>query len=183
MAHGVLRPPTLEARWAHGALLIPTLRIVATATTETITERLANTVAYVLNINTTETTTYSHYPFMHIIHVGGLPYGVTPEGLYLLRGAKDGTKDINGTVTTKETDLGTFQSKYVPTVYMNTDTRVDVTPYVDSVVKPLYQGSFSGRKCHLARGLEGRYWRFKLTNIKMLEGLELLPEIKQRRVK
>jgi hypothetical protein len=182
-ARGRVRAPRLEGRWAGGKSTFLSLLVSGTGSLAGSVLTAENTAAYVLNMTTAETTVYSNYPFRHIIHVGGTPYGVTATGLYHLAGGSDAGVPIVGTITTKETDLGQFQSKYVPTVYLNSDTTIDVAPYVDAELKPTYKGSFDGRKCHLARGLAGRYWRFKLLNIKMLEGLEILPETKQRRVK
>lgn len=142
-----------------------------------------NAVAYVMNVHTQESTKYSNFGFMHIVQIGGKPYGVKADGLYLLEGANDVATAINGTLTTKETDFGDFKAKMVPKVYLNTDSSTNITPYTDGVAGPTYPGSFSGRKTTLGRGLEARYWKFKISNIQQLEGLEFITESKQRRVK
>lgn len=149
---------------------------------------LSLAVAYVLNVHTSESTRYSNYPFMHVITIGGRPYGVRPEGLYLLEGSVDYDstpkgKEINGTIVSKETDYGTFNDKRVPKIYLNTDTLTTTTPFVDGLEGPSYDSEFTGRKTNLGRGLVGRYWRFKIEHIQKLEGLEFLPEVIQRRVK
>jgi len=144
---------------------------------------ISNALAYVMNVKTTESTKYSNFGFSHVIALAGKHYGVKPDGLYLLEGTTDATVAINGTIATKETDLGTTQAKYIPYVYLQSDTPTVAIPFVDAVQKPRYLSSFGGRKIKIARGLEGRYWRFRVENVVKIEGLELLPEQKQRRVK
>ena len=148
-----------------------------------VSDATSNAIAYVMNVHTQESTTYSNFGFLHIINIGGKPYGVKSDGLYLLEGATDTGININGTVTTKETDFGVFESKRVPTVYLNSDTLTTVTPTVDSTTYSAYSSTFGGRKTLIARGIEGRYWRFKIDAIQQLEGVEFLPENRQRRVK
>jgi len=149
-----------------------------------VSESLSNSIAYVLNVHTTESWKYTNYPFMHIIHIAGKPYGVKADGLYLLEGATDSGTAINGTVTSKDTDFGIFASKNVHEAYLNSDTATTIQPTVDGVLAPsAYPSSFGGRKVDIARGLEGRYWKFKIDNIVKLEGLEITPVLRQRRVK
>ncbi|MDD5084219.1 MAG: hypothetical protein PHT88_04830 [Candidatus Moranbacteria bacterium] len=155
----------------------------------TISTTLANAVAYVLNIHSTESTRYSNYPFLHIIAIGSKYYGVTGTGLYEINAtiATDalpvaGTA-INGKVTLKDTDFGDFHSKHVPYVYLNSDTATRVTPIVDGARKGTYASSFSGKKTKLGKGNSGRYWTFEIEHIIELQGAEFLPESRQRRVK
>jgi hypothetical protein len=148
-----------------------------------VSESLSSAIAYTMNVHTHESTAYSNYPFMHVVHIGGKPYGVKGDGLYLLQGDSDAGTLINGTVTTKETDFGFFASKRVEEIYLNSDTLTSVRPTVDGILAPTYSSSFKGRKVLLARGLEGRYWRFKIDKIIKLEGLEMTPELRQRGVK
>jgi hypothetical protein len=175
--------PTLSFPFSAANLRLSTLKLESTGSIS-----VTNSVGYVMNVRTTESTTYSNYPFMHIITIGGLPYGITSDGLYLLKGDKDTVSvsnitEINAAITTKETDFGQYNGKRVPKMYLNTDTMTRITPFVDGKSSLSYQSIFTGRKASLGRGLEGRYWRFKVENIKKLEGLEFLPEVIQRRVK
>ena len=146
-------------------------------------DTVSNSVAYVMNVHTQESTKYSNFGFMHIINIGNKPYGVKADGLYLLEGTTDNGVAINGSATTKETDFGTFQSKNVPTAYLNSDTLTTITPIVDAVTHPAYSSTFGGRKTLIARGITGRYWKFKIDGIQQVEGVEFLPETRQRRVK
>jgi len=142
-----------------------------------------NTVAYVLNIATEESTRYTNYDFMHIITIGGKHYGVKSDGLYLLEGDTDNGSAINGSITTKDSDHGAYASKRMAYVYMNSDSSTTITPFVDGVEKPKHASSFGGRKTKMARGNKGRYWQLKIENIVTLQGMEILPEATQRRVK
>ena len=146
-------------------------------------DAVSNAVAYVMNVHTQESTKYSNFGFMHIINIGNKPYGVKADGLYLLEGTTDNGVAINGSATTKETDFGSFQSKNVPTAYLNSDTLTTITPIVDAVTHPAYSSTFGGRKTLIARGITGRYWKFKIDGIQQVEGVEFLPETRQRRVK
>jgi hypothetical protein len=161
----------------HAELRLPAITAAARAT-----RVVSNAYAYVLNLNTTETSVYTNMSFMHIIAISGKFYGVRADGLYLLEGADDEGVAINGTITLKETDFGKFQSKRVPYIYLNSDTRTHITPFVDTVQGPSCYSQFGGRKAKPARGLEGRYWKIKIENIINLQGLEILPEPLQRRV-
>jgi len=136
-----------------------------------------------MNVHTQESTKYSNFGFLHIINIGNKPYGVKADGLYLLEGTTDNGVAINGSATTKETDFGVFQSKNVPTVYLNSDTLTTITPTVDAVTYSAYSSTFGGRKTLIARGITGRYWKFKIDGIQQVEGVEFLPENRQRRVK
>ncbi len=148
-----------------------------------VSTAVSNAVAFVLNVHTGESTTYSNYAFKHIINIGGLAYGVKSDGLYLLRGNDDGGTAINGTVTTKETDFGSFNSKRLDYIYLNSDTTTTLTPYVDGVQKTSHATIQGGRKAKMSLANTGRYWRIKIEGIKKIEGLELLPAKQQRRVK
>jgi hypothetical protein len=142
-------------------------------------ELVEPTSAFVMNIRTGESSRYTEYPFIGFVEVAGRYYGVKSDGLYLLEGLHEGEAYIE----TKETDFGSFHSKNVPYAYLNTDTATTITPKVDGTDSVTHTAQFNGRKTHLSRGLSGRYWRFKINGIQQLEGLELLPQQKQRRVK
>jgi hypothetical protein len=148
-----------------------------------ITNTINNSVAYVLNIHTGESTRYTNFPFLHVIAIGGQFYGVKNDGFYLLEGADDDGAVINGSITTKETDFGSFHSKRMAYAYLNSDTKTKITPFVDGVQKTHVDSSFGGHKTKMAKGNSGRYWKFKIENIVKLEGLELLPQERQRRIK
>jgi len=142
-----------------------------------------NSEAFVLNILTGQVSRYTNYPFMHIAAIGGKYYGVKENGLYLLDGSLDVDEEVNGTIVTKDTDFGIFQSKNVPFIYLNGDDDYLVTPIVDGIEQAGRNSDFSGRKVKLGRGSKGRYWTFKIEGIKHLQGMEYLPDLLQRRVK
>ncbi len=150
--------------------------------TATMSETTANSVAYVMNIDTNESWKYSNYTFMHIIHIGGKPYGVKSDGLYLLEGATDNGTAINATITTKETDFGTYNKKRLGNVYANSDTDLNITPYYDGTAAGTYHSINSGRKTKMPLGVNGRYIKLKIDNIQKLEGIEILTNVLQKRV-
>lgn len=154
-----------------------------TALDAAIDAALANAVAYVLNLRTGESTRYTNQGFLHIITIGGKPYGVKSDGLYLLEGATDNGVAIVGSVTTKDTDFGAFASKRVQYAYLDSDTSATVTPIVDGVAKSGHASAFAGRKTTMSLKNQGRYWQLRIDGIVKLQGLELLPQVQQRRVK
>ena len=159
------------------------MRFINFDVSSTLKQQYSNTSAYVLNVHTAETTRYTNYAFTHIITIGGKDYGVTPIGLYLLDGYD---LNINGYLVTKDTDFGTYHSKRMDWLYLNSDTPTTVTPFCDSVQKLPQQSSFGGRKVKLAKGNTARYWQFKIEHIVRLEGIEMpFPEniVRQRRIK
>lgn len=170
--------PVFTTIWGSAALPAPFLNLSATGSVA-----IANSVAYVLNIVTNESTRYTNQIWDHIVVLGNKPYGVTSTGLYLLEGATDNGVAIDTYMTTKETDLGSNMAKSIPTIYLNSDTQTYTTAYMDGVAQTPQASSFSGRKCHLSRGAEARYVKLKISGIKNLQGLEILPELKSRRVK
>ncbi|MDD4995815.1 MAG: hypothetical protein PHW53_05135, partial [Patescibacteria group bacterium] len=149
----------------------------------TMSTAVSNAVAYVLNIHTGESYQWTNQAWLHIIHIGNKPYGVKSDGLYLLEGTTDSGTAINGIIKTKDTDFGSFKSKRIQSVYLNSDTATTVRPIVDGVAKNSHASSFGGRKCLLALGNQGRYWQFEVSGIQKLEGLEVLPLDAQRKVK
>lgn len=170
--------PVFTSVWGGSVIPAPFLSILATGA-----ETVANSVAYVMNIVTGESSRYTSQVWDHIITIGDKPYGVTSTGLYLLEGETDNGLAIDSYIVTKETDLGTYMAKSVPIIYLNSDTQTYTTIYMDGVAQAQRASSFSGRKCHLSRGAEARYVKLKIAGIKSLQGLELLPEQKSRRVK
>lgn len=170
--------PVFTSVWGSAVLPAPFLNLSATGSTA-----VANSIAYVLNIVTNESTRYTNQNWDHIVVLGNKPYGVTSTGLYLLEGATDNGVAIDTYMATKETDLGSNMAKSIPTIYLNSDTLTYTTAYMDGVAQTPQASSFTGRKCHLSRGAEARYVKLKISGIKNLQGLEILPELKSRRVK
>lgn len=170
--------PVFTSIWGSAALPFADFAVTATGS-----QTVANAVAYVMNINTTESWKYTNQDFLHIIAIGGKFYGVKANGLYLLEGSTDNGTAINSVIKTKSTDFGSFKSKRVKYFYLNSDTATTVRPIVDEVSQNSHTSSFGGRKCVLALGNQGRYWQFEVSGINKLEGIEVLPIETQRRVK
>jgi len=143
---------------------------------------VAKSQAFVMNINTGAVSRWTNYPFDNVVRLGDDYYGVKSNGFYLLTGDLDLTVAINGNITTKNTDFGTFTSKRLQYVYLNSDTQTFVTPIVNEITKTGQYSSFAGRKVKLGQGPSGRYFQLKIEHIKKLQGIEALPNELQRRV-
>jgi hypothetical protein len=144
--------------------------------------------AYVMNTLNNAVTRYQNFPFMHVARIGENNYGVRSDGLYLLTGTDDTLDNItltpvNGTIVTKDTDFGAYQSKNVAYMYQDGEDDYRVTPIVDGTDMPTEPAEFGGRRTRLARGSKGRYWAFRVEGIHKLQGLEYLPDAITRRVK
>ncbi len=128
-------------------------------------------------------TRYQNFPFLHITRIRGKYYGVSQDGLYELSGDTDGPTVVSGTILTNEEDISVFNSKNVPYIYLNGDDDYSVIPVVDDVAQPVFNTGFSGRRARLARGMKGRYWYFRISGIRRLQGLEYTPDSLSRKVK
>jgi hypothetical protein len=150
-----------------------------------ISVMVGNAVGYVLNIHTQESYQWTNQPWLHIITIGGKPYGVKADGLYLLEGTTDNGTAINGWIVGKDSDMGSADhSQRVPKVLLNNDcTTTTVQTIIDGVSKNVHAVSYAGREAKLGRGYHGRYWQFKVSGIVKLEGLHYEPEKLQRYVK
>lgn len=145
------------------------------------------TSAFVMNVRTNQVSRYQNYDFLKIITIDGIDFGVKSNGLYRLTGTTDYNPvlpvQVNATIVTKDFDFGSYQRKSVPFVYLDSDSKIKITPYADGVQGTHHFSNYNGRKSHLSRGLKGRYFTFKIEEIDNLNGAEFLPEFSQRRVK
>jgi hypothetical protein len=166
--------------WNFGVITAPVFGLTANGLIAA-----ANSVSYVMNVVTQESTRWTNQNFQHIICIGQKNYGVTETGLFEINETIDTDNGvaINGTILGKTTDFGVFQSKNVPAVYLDSDTDTTITAFVDDVQKGTYPSSFKGRKCQLGLGNQGRYYQLKIEHVVALNGLEVLVNEKQRRVK
>lgn len=123
-----------------------------------------NTMAFVTNTKTTETTRYSNQTFDHVLKFKGKYYGVKGDGVYLIGGADDAGTEIDASFTTTKHDFGSALYKRVPYLFPDTDTVINVVPVVDGVTHPAYQAGYDAKRVKLGRGIKGRYWAFTLTN-------------------
>lgn len=172
----------LRSSLGHSGLL--TGRGFSTSLKASLQESGVFTSAFVMNIATKQVSRYTNFPFSNIVIVNSKYYGVKPDGFYLLEGQDDTGFEIVGSITTKDDDFDSMQSKNVPFIYLGCDdTDIAVTPIVDDYTYPTYIEDFDGRKVKMARGIKGRYWRFRIDKIKKLQALETIQETLGRRVK
>lgn len=123
-----------------------------------------NTLAFVTNTKTTETTRYSNQTFDHVLKFKGKYYGVKGNGIYLIGGADDAGTEIAASFTTTRHDFGSALYKRVPYLFPDTDAVINLTPVVDGVTHPTYQSSYDGKRIKPGRGIKGRYWAFTFAN-------------------
>jgi len=142
--------------------------------------------AFVMNTNTFSVSRWTNYPFDNIVRLGDDYYGCKSYGFYLLSGDIDYDAvlpvSVSGVILTKDSDAGSFHSKRAQYVYINGDDKVKVTPIVDSVRKTGQYSSFASRKATLGWGNAGRYWQLEISEIKKLQGIEIIYSELQRRV-
>ena len=144
--------------------------------------------AFVMNEAHRGVSRYTDFDVLALVQGANGVLMVTADGVYSTRVGYDLDTAIKTTVTTREWDFGEdftsgYTSKNVPMLYLDTDSNTKVTTTVDGVTNPPQPSEFGGRRCKLARGARGRYWVFKVDNFLKLQGLEMLPERLQRRVK
>jgi hypothetical protein len=184
-------PPSAVINGA-GFATIPSITVLA-AGAGGIINLNGNDSATTLNTLTHESTNYTNFGFMHVIHIGGKPYGIKTDGLYAL---VDGGTDynfampaiptpINGKAVTKDSDNGTFHSKRVSKVWIDSDFDTVWTPILDGTRKLPHKSHFKGRKLDAARGNTSRYWTWEVAEITELHGFEITytEHARQRRVK
>lgn len=144
--------------------------------------------AFVMNELNKGVSRYTGFDFLGIVQGFNGMLGITSTGVYQLQRGYDSGAVIPTSLTTREWDFGDdytsgFTSKNIPVVYLNSDSETSVTSIVDGVAMPAQPSDFGGRRCKLARGARGRYWAFRIDNFQKLQGIEMLPERLQRRVK
>jgi hypothetical protein len=142
--------------------------------------------AFVMNTKTSTVSRYTEFPFFQVAKIGEKSYGINANGFYELTGIYNAvqTAPVNGTITTREEDFGSFHSKNIDTVYLVSDSAATtVAPIVDGVQKITRPVMQAGRKAKLGEGNRGRYWAMKISKISALEGVEFLVQELGRRVK
>ena len=145
-----------------------------------------NTMAYVTNMKTAETTRYNDYGFEHVIKKNGKHYGIKPEGIYLLEGLDDDGVELAAGFTLTKNDFKSSLYKRVPYIFVDSDNDTIITPTADGVTHPDYTSLYGGKRTKLGRGIKGRYWSFKFTNVAgglmSIRGFEIEPELMTRRI-
>ena len=144
-------------------------------------------VTYAMNIKTAETTQYANYNFLSIIRIGFNYYGVRSDGVYLLGGSQDITTAIPASFTTAQSSLGSTSIKHVPFLYMDAQNPATVTQITDNETAGPFTSHPTGLKTKLSRGIRGKIWQFKVSNINgnqfRIGALEALSETTSHRVK
>jgi hypothetical protein len=155
--------------------------------------------AWVMNAETTGTTSYSNFPFNSLVTHDGVAYGLTDTGLYRLEGTTDDGEDIVTTLRTGDMDFGSSREKNIPRAYLYVLTNGDLVLKTISTTHGARternyaltaRATDAGddetlRRVPLARGLRGTWWSFELHNIDgaaiEFKGAEVLPVVLSRR--
>jgi hypothetical protein len=155
--------------------------------------------AWVMNAETTGTTSYSNFPFNSLVDHNGVTYGLTDTGLYRLEGETDDGADIVTTLRTGDMDFGSSREKNIPRAYLYVLTNGDLVLKTISTTHGARternyaltaRTTDAGddetlRRVSLARGLRGTWWSFELHNVDgavvEFKGAEILPVVLSRR--
>jgi len=158
-----------------------------------------NYTGWVVNTATRAVSTYTNYPFNSFAQVGNTPYGATDEGLFELTGEDDAGEQINATVRTVLTNLGTGRKKRMPNAYLgytsggalvlkvvtadrsDGERTEDWYKLTEQPAGTMREGRFT-----VGKGLASVYWAFELVNVGgadfEVDKIDLYPIILERRV-
>jgi hypothetical protein len=178
-----LELPELEAVYG----VARCLELIQFGTHNTFALTVVPVKAYAMNVLHAEITEYSNYTFDRIVRLHGDYYGIRQDGVYLLSGDDDNGVRINASFKTGRMDMGTAHLKRVPYVYMDSQDKTVIQPFVENVAIGKFDSNYEGRRTRLARGANGRFWAFKVNNVaggKMdIRSLELYPNVLSRKVR
>lgn len=142
--------------------------------TSDLVARDLDATAWVLNTESGAVSRYSDFDFNSLASNGGLLFGASADGLYVIAGDKDEDRDVNTDVTTGFMDLGSDMRKRVSDVYFGyTGGQMKAT--VEAYNGPTDNYTFEDRfregdaprnnRIKTGRGLTSRYWRISMKNI------------------
>lgn len=135
--------------------------------------------AWVMNADTTGTSSYTNFPMESLFTYKGVPYGLTSTGLYRLEGEDDDGTNIDAVVATGDLDLGTMIEKNATHAYLYLTQNGEVvlrtiTSRQGTRTETYYQvldrttesdDDVSYRKVKLGMGVKGTWWRFELASV------------------
>ncbi len=153
--------------------------------------------AWVMNAETTGTTSYSNFPFNSLFTHEGVTYGITETGWYKLEGDDDDGTPIDAMLRTGDINFGTSRDKNVPRAYLyvlsdgNLVLKTVSSRFGSRTERPYVLALRDStddeglRRVRLARGLRGTAWSFEIHNVDGssldFEGAEVLPVVLSRR--
>lgn len=159
----------LDAVLAVGGLATAALRLPRLRLEGLTGAQLTTFAAWVLGTKLFSHTTYSNYPFLALVPLGGNYYGVASDGVYVLEGDTDNGDEINADLRTGYEQFGTDALKRILNIYAAIKSDGEVEASVDTDGENTYRTYALLRKGHLsgatraradvARGLRSRYWQ------------------------
>lgn len=146
---------------------------------------------WVINMETGAPSRYDEVPANSICRFNGVTYISCAGGIYALNGASDAGRNINAYMLLGQEDFENGHNKRIRAVY--TGARATGTMLLKAIAtnaEGRYYaltnpgGPVQGSRATLGRGLEGRYWQFRIDNKDgsdfEIDSLEFTPQILKR---
>lgn len=199
---GLLLFALVDDEFSLGEEMLPTVAMLAeildnaTLGFRITTEAGDTFVGYSINTRTAAASEYENYPFSSMAVIGGIPYGTGPDGIYRLTGDTDNAAPIHASVYTGLTDFGSSYLKQLPAAWIGLTSTGEMVLKVVTTdkgrkkenwyrMKARPHGAPVDSRFSPAKGLEGRYWGFKIENLDgadfQLDSLKLWPLAMKRR--
>lgn len=145
-----------------------------------------------MNTKTNAASIYKSYPFNSFIKLSGKNYGANSIGLYLLEGNTDDGEHIYADIKLGSMDFTGDRKALLHECWISlrSDGSLILSTISDDNKERLYTMSSTGdilkdKRVRLARGVNSRYWEFRLRNINgadfELIGLDAVPFVLKRR--
>lgn len=153
-------------------------------------------IGYSVNTRNAATSEYQNYHFTSMAVIDGIPYGTGPDGIYRLTGDDDEGTPIHASVYTGLTDFGSSFLKQLPAAWIGLTSNGEMVLKVVTTdsgkkkenwyrMKERPKGTPVDSRFTPAKGLEGRYWGFKIENLNgadfQIDSLKLWPLVMKRR--
>ena len=139
-------------------------------------------------------TQYTNYPFNSFAVFNNQFMGASGAGLFVLTGASDNGVNIDSSMRTGITDMGTSHLKKVEFIYVGYRATGDLKLRVntndshvrDYLIKHNGETGLHVKSVKLGKGVVARYWQLEMQNINgadfNLNTLEIKPNVLSRRV-
>lgn len=153
-------------------------------------------IGYSVNTRNAAASEYQNYNFTSMAVIDGIPYGTGPDGIYRLTGDDDEGTPIHASVYTGLMDFGSSFLKQLPAAWIGLTSTGEMVLKVVTTdsgkkkenwyrMKERPKGTPVDSRFSPAKGLEGRYWGFKIENLNgadfQIDSLKLWPLVMKRR--
>jgi hypothetical protein len=126
---------------------------------------------WAINRDTGAPSRYVGFAANSMCQLDGVTYVANAGGIYAVRGKTDAGQPIFSQITLPKSDFGEARDKRVPVIYFGTRSEGDL---ILKVVAKQAAGRYyavtarddavRGSRATLGKGLESRYWQFRLEN-------------------